>query len=96
MDGSFGAGPRIGVQHLLHDMSATQCPTFGCCPPVVNCVQDLIDLVDEVDIDSVKIGLDLPLFDHQESEYITKTVNTIGKKMIHSHTLGVKVKSLLP
>lgn len=61
-------------------------------PPVVNCVQDLIDLVDEVNMDTVKIGLDLPLFDHQDSEYISKTVKTIGKKMIHSHTLGVKVK----
>lgn len=61
-------------------------------PPVVNCVQDLIDLVDEVDMDNVKIGLDLPLFEHQESDYVTKTVKAIGKKMIHSHTLGVKLR----
>ena len=39
-------------------------------PPVVNCVQDLIDLVDEVDMEHVKIGLDLPLFDRQDEEYI--------------------------
>jgi sugar phosphate isomerase/epimerase len=57
-------------------------------PPVVNCVQDLIDLVDEVDLPNVKIGLDLPLFDFQDSDYITRTVTKIGKKMIHSHTLG--------
>jgi sugar phosphate isomerase/epimerase len=61
-------------------------------PPIVNCVQDLIDLVDEVSMDNVKIGLDLPLFDHQEEEYITRTVKQIGKKMIHSHTLGVKLR----
>ncbi|KPL77334.1 hypothetical protein ADN00_09445 [Ornatilinea apprima] len=61
-------------------------------PPVVNCVQDLIDLVDEVDMENVKIGLDLPLFDHQESEYIIKIVKSIGKRMVHSHTLGVKLK----
>jgi sugar phosphate isomerase/epimerase len=61
-------------------------------PPVVNCVQDLVDLVDEVDMDTVKIGLDLPLFDSQDPDYIKTTVRKIGKKMIHSHTLGVKLK----
>lgn len=61
-------------------------------PPVVNCVQDLIDLVDEVDMDHVKIGLDLPLFDKQDEEYIRKIVLQIGKKMAHSHTLGVQLR----
>jgi sugar phosphate isomerase/epimerase len=61
-------------------------------PPVVNCVQDLIDLVDEANMDTIKIGLDLPLFDHQDADYITRVVKTIGKKMIHSHTLGVRLK----
>jgi sugar phosphate isomerase/epimerase len=61
-------------------------------PPVVNCVQDLIDIVNEVDLDNVKIGLDLPLFDNQDEEYIRKTVLEIGKKMVHSHTLGVKLR----
>jgi sugar phosphate isomerase/epimerase len=61
-------------------------------PPVVNCVKDLIDLVDEVDMGNVKIGLDLPLFDHQEADYITQTVKQIGRKMIHSHTLGVELR----
>jgi len=61
-------------------------------PPVVNCVQDLIDLVDEVNMDNVKIGLDLPLFDKQDDDYIAKTVHQIGKKMIHSHTLGVRLR----
>ena len=39
MDGSFGVGPRIGVQHLLHDMTATQCPTFGCLAVSVSIVE---------------------------------------------------------
>ncbi|HCS38323.1 MAG TPA: hypothetical protein DIW44_01905 [Anaerolineaceae bacterium] len=61
-------------------------------PPVVNEVQDLIDLVEEVNLPNVKIGLDLPLFDHQESDYVYETVKKIGKKMIHSHTLGSKTR----
>jgi sugar phosphate isomerase/epimerase len=61
-------------------------------PPVVNCVQDLIDLVDEVDLPNVKIGLDLPLFDRQEDEYIISTIKKLGKRMIHSHTLGVQLR----
>lgn len=61
-------------------------------PPVINCVKDLIDLVDEVDMENVKIGLDLPLFDHQDADYITRVVKQIGNKMIHSHTLGVELR----
>jgi sugar phosphate isomerase/epimerase len=61
-------------------------------PPIVNEVQDLIDLVEEVNLPNVKIGLDLPLFDRQESDYVYETVKKIGKRMIHSHTLGSKAR----
>jgi sugar phosphate isomerase/epimerase len=61
-------------------------------PPVVNCVQDLLALVEEVNLDNVKIGLDLPLFENQDSDYITGIVKKIGKKMIHSHTLGSRLR----
>ena len=79
-------------------MKAERSPGFGVTlavqghPPVVNCVQDLIDLVEEVDMDCVKIGLDLPLFDRQDDEYIIETVRKIGKRMVHSHTLGVQLR----
>jgi sugar phosphate isomerase/epimerase len=43
-------------------------------------------------MDNVKIGLDLPLFDKQDDDYISTTVHKVGKKMIHSHTLGVRLR----
>lgn len=61
-------------------------------PPVVNSVQDLIDLVDEVDLPNVKFGLDLPLFDRQDDDYILDIVRKLGKRIIHSHTLGVQLR----
>lgn len=61
-------------------------------PPMVNCTQDLIDMVEEVDLDNVKIGLDLPLFENQDAEFIKETVLKIGKRMVHSHTLGVRIR----
>jgi sugar phosphate isomerase/epimerase len=61
-------------------------------PPVVNCVKDLFDMVEEVGMDNVKLGVDLPLFDHQTEEFITETIKKAGKNMAHSHTLGVAIK----
>jgi sugar phosphate isomerase/epimerase len=58
-------------------------------PPVINCVADLFDMVEEVDLGNVGFGLDLPLFDHPaDEEFIVATVRKAGKKMLHSHTLG--------
>jgi sugar phosphate isomerase/epimerase len=62
-------------------------------PPITNDNQDLFDLVDEVCMDNVKIGLDLSLFENQTPEFVRKTVLTAGKRMVHSHTLGIKKKS---
>lgn len=61
-------------------------------PPVVNCVKDLFDMVEEVGMENVKLGIDLPLFDHQTEEFIYDTVRKAGKNMAHSHTLGVAIK----
>jgi sugar phosphate isomerase/epimerase len=61
-------------------------------PPVTNCIQDGIDMVDEVGLDNVKMGLDLPLFERQDDEFIRETVLKVGKRMAHSHTLGISFK----
>ncbi|MGE5495060.1 MAG: sugar phosphate isomerase/epimerase family protein [Burkholderiales bacterium] len=58
-------------------------------PPIINCVQDMIDMVEEINMPNVKMGVDLPLFDRQDDEYVYNMVKKIGKRMIHSHTLGV-------
>ena len=58
-------------------------------PPLTNCIQDGVDMVDEVGLDNVGMGLDLPLFEKQDDEFIRETVLKVGKRMIHSHTLGI-------
>ena len=52
----------------------------------------MFDMVEEVGMANVKIGLDLPLFDHQTEAFIYETVRRAGKDMAHSHTLGVGIK----
>lgn len=64
-------------------------------PPITNCLQDTIDMVEEVGLPSVKIGLDLPLFEHQDEEFIRENVRKVGSRMAHSHALGIRYKTSL-
>jgi sugar phosphate isomerase/epimerase len=57
-------------------------------PPMVNSYRDTIDMVEEVNLDNVRIGLDLPLFESQDAGFIKSRVREIGRRMAHSHTLG--------
>jgi sugar phosphate isomerase/epimerase len=62
-------------------------------PPITNGNQDLFDMIDEINMENVKIGLDLTLMENQTPEFIRKTVLSAGKRMAHSHTLGLAIKS---
>jgi protein FrlC len=64
-------------------------------PPITNNTEETIEMVEEVGLDNVKIGLDLPLFPQQDEEYIRAVVQSVGKKMIHSHCLGIRFKDSL-
>jgi sugar phosphate isomerase/epimerase len=64
-------------------------------PPITNSLQDTIDMVEEVGLPNVKIGLDLPLFEHQDDEFVRDSVLRVGDKMVHSHALGIKFKTSL-
>lgn len=57
-------------------------------PPMINSYRDTIDMVEEVNLDNVKLGVDLPLFESQDTGFIKSRVREIGSRMAHSHTLG--------
>ncbi len=64
-------------------------------PPLTNCLQDCIEMVEEVDLPNVKISLDLPLFERQDDEYVSQSVRRVGESMVHSHALGSTFKKSL-
>jgi protein FrlC len=64
-------------------------------PPITNNTWDTIEMVEEVGLDNVKIGLDLPLIERQDDEYIRKVVLAVGDRMVHSHMLGIRFKESL-
>jgi sugar phosphate isomerase/epimerase len=52
-------------------------------------------MVEEVGLENVKIGLDLPLFPQQDEEYVRQVVHRVGRLMVHSHCLGIRFKESL-
>jgi fructoselysine 3-epimerase len=64
-------------------------------PPITNNTEETIEMVEEVGLDNVKIGLDLPLFPRQDGEYVRSVVHKVGKRMVHSHCLGIRSKESL-
>ena len=64
-------------------------------PPITNNTEETVEMVDEVGLDNVKIGLDLPLFPRMEEDYIRGVVLQVGSRMVHSHMLGIRFKESL-
>lgn len=64
-------------------------------PPVTNNTEETLEMVEEVGLDNVKIGLDLPLFPQQDDGYIRDLVQKVGNLMVHSHSLGIRFKESL-
>jgi sugar phosphate isomerase/epimerase len=64
-------------------------------PPITNNTRDTIEMVEEVSSGSVKICLDLPLFENQEDDFVRDTVLEVGDRMVHSHMIGIRFKESL-
>lgn len=64
-------------------------------PPLTNCLQDCIDMVDEVSMPNLKMSLDLPLFESQDDEYVRNSVLRVGQKMVLTHVEAIKFKQSL-
>jgi sugar phosphate isomerase/epimerase len=62
-------------------------------PPITNNTQDTLEMVEEVGSRSVKICLDLPLFEQQDDDFVRETVLKVGNRMVHSHMIGIRFKN---
>jgi sugar phosphate isomerase/epimerase len=59
--------------------------------PEITCNNDdTLALLEEVDVPSLKIGLDLPLLESTQPEFVRKTVARMRGLMVYSHTISLR------
>ena len=58
-------------------------------PEITGNNRETLELIEEIGVDSVKVGLDLPLFESQDPEFIRKTVYSMKDMMVYSHTISI-------
>jgi sugar phosphate isomerase/epimerase len=58
-------------------------------PEITGNNKETLELIDEIGVDSVKVGLDLPLFESQDPEFVRKTVHSMKGIMVYSHTISI-------
>jgi sugar phosphate isomerase/epimerase len=64
-------------------------------PPITNNTEETIEMVDEVGLPSVQMGLDLPLLARQDDASIREVVLQVGRRMVHSRITAIRLKETL-
>ena len=59
-------------------------------PEITGNNQETIEMIEEINIPSLKVGLDLPLLESQDPDFIRYTVNSMKDLMVYSHTISLK------
>jgi sugar phosphate isomerase/epimerase len=58
--------------------------------PEITCNnEETLEMIEEVGVSSLKVGLDLPLFESQAPDFIRKTVRSMKDLMVYSHTISI-------
>ena len=58
-------------------------------PEITGNNEETLELIEEVGVDSLKVGLDLPLFESQDPDFIRKTVHSMKGLMVYSHSISI-------
>lgn len=58
-------------------------------PEITGNNEETLAMIDEVGVESLKVGLDLPLFECFEPEFVRRTVHSMKGLMVYSHTISV-------
>ena len=62
-------------------------------PEITNNNEETLEMIDEVGVDSLKVGLDLPLFESQADDFVRNTVLSMKDLMVHSHSISIANKA---
>ncbi|MBN1835085.1 MAG: sugar phosphate isomerase/epimerase [Spirochaetales bacterium] len=58
-------------------------------PEITGNNDDTLEMIEEVGVDSLKVGLDLPLFESQDRDFVRQTVHKMKGLMVYSHTISI-------
>jgi sugar phosphate isomerase/epimerase len=58
-------------------------------PEITGNNDETLEMIDEIGVDSVKVGLDLPLFESQDPDFVRATVRKMKGMMVYSHTISI-------
>jgi sugar phosphate isomerase/epimerase len=58
-------------------------------PEITGNNEETLEMIEEVGVSSLKVGLDLPLFESQDPEFIRKTVHSMKGLMVYSHSISI-------
>jgi len=58
-------------------------------PEITGNNDETLQMLEEVGIDSLKVGVDLPLMESHKPEDVKATVKKMGKNMVYSHTISL-------
>ncbi len=58
-------------------------------PEITGNNKETLEMIDEIGMDNVKVGLDLPLFESQEPQFVKDTVYSMKGLMVYSHTISI-------
>ena len=60
-------------------------------PEITGNNDETLEMLEEIGVDSVKVGVDLPLLESQEPEFVRATVRKMKGRMVYSHTISIAV-----
>ena len=58
-------------------------------PEITDNNDDTLEMLDEVGVDSLKVGVDLPLMESYDPTAVKETVQKMAKVMVYSHTISL-------
>jgi sugar phosphate isomerase/epimerase len=58
-------------------------------PEITGNNKETLEMIEEVRVDSLKVGLDLPLLESQDPGFIRETVYSMKELMVYSHTISI-------
>lgn len=61
-------------------------------PEITGNNDETLEMIEEVNVPSLKVGLDLPLFESHDPEFVRRTVRKMKGLMVYSHTISIAKK----
>lgn len=61
--------------------------------PEVTCNnEETLEMIEEVNVPCLKVGLDLPLLESQDPDFVRETVRSMKGRMVYSHSISIATK----